>query len=174
MRSSGSRFEANKGAKRRRTTEEAMLDTAQPYHAHIDRRLRTEPIIWLVTSSATGRPHMVPMWFLWDGRMILLFSLPNTRKLRNIAANSSVVLALEAANQGYDVVIVEGRGTFSDDPLINGAMPAFVEKYVSVPRRWPPEEWAQKFSRTIQVTPTKLTAWKTKPGDPPEYRLIRF
>jgi len=150
-----------------------MLDPEKPYHAHIDRRLRTEPIIWLVTSSPSGRPHIVPMWFLWDGRMVLLFSLSNTRRLRNIAANSSVVLALEAAGQGYDVVIVEGRATFIDDPLINGAMPALVEKYSRVPRRWPPEEWAQKFSRTISVVPTKLTAWKTRPGDPPEYVSIR-
>jgi PPOX class probable F420-dependent enzyme len=151
-----------------------MLDTSQPYHAHIDHRLRGEPIIWLTTSSPAGRPHMAPMWFLWDGRTILLFSLPKTRKLRNIAANASVVLALQAADQGYDVVIVEGHGTFIDDPLLNGAMPAFVEKYASVPRRWPPEEWAQKFSRTIRVVPTKLTAWKTKPGDPPEFLSIRF
>jgi PPOX class probable F420-dependent enzyme len=150
-----------------------MLDMTQPFHAHIDRRLRSEPIIWLATSSTAGHPHIVPMWFLWDSRVILLFSLPNTKKLRNIAAKSAVVLALEAADQGYDVVIVEGRATFIDDPLINGAIPAFVEKYASVPRRWPPEEWAQKFSRTISVVPTKLTAWKTKPGDPPEYVSIR-
>jgi PPOX class probable F420-dependent enzyme len=151
-----------------------MLDLAQSFHAHVDHRLRTEPIIWLTTASASGRPHMVPMWFLWDGRSVLLFSLPNTRKLRNIAANSAIVLALEAADQGYDVVIIEGRATFIDDPLISGAMPAFVEKYASVPRRWPPEEWAQKFSCTISVAPIKLTAWKTKPGDPPEFSSIRF
>jgi PPOX class probable F420-dependent enzyme len=151
-----------------------MLDTTQPFHAQIDRRLRIEPIIWLATSSTAGRPHMVPMWFLWDGRTILVFSLPNTRKLRNITVNSSVVLALEAADQGYDVVIVEGRATFIDDPMINGAMPAFVEKYAGVPRRWPPERWAQKFSQTIRIAPTKLTAWKTKPGDPPEYGVVRF
>ena len=60
----------------------------------------TEPIIWLTTASPSGRPHMVPVWFLWNGRAILLFSLPNTRKLRDIAANPAVVLALEPADQG--------------------------------------------------------------------------
>jgi PPOX class probable F420-dependent enzyme len=150
----------------------AKLDTTQSYDAHIDKRLRTEPIIWLTTSA--GRPRMVPMWFLWDGRMILLFSLPKTRKLRDIIANSAVVLALEAADQGYDVVIIEGRATLIDDPNITGLMPAFVEKYASIPRRWPPQEWARKFSQAIRVAPTKLTAWKTKPGTPPENRSVRF
>ncbi|MBV8121234.1 MAG: hypothetical protein JO081_15015 [Alphaproteobacteria bacterium] len=32
--------------------------------------------MWLVTSSTAGRPHIVPMWFLWDSRTISLFSLP--------------------------------------------------------------------------------------------------
>jgi len=151
-----------------------MLDKAQPFHAHIDKRLRTEPIIWLTTCGLRGRPHMVPMWFLWSGREILLFSLPRTRKLRNIAANSSVVLALEAADQGYDVVIVEGRAALLDDPSTSGSMPPFVHKYEGVPRRWAPREWAQKFSQAIRVAPTKLTAWKTKPGDPPQYTSVRF
>jgi PPOX class probable F420-dependent enzyme len=151
-----------------------MLDTARPYDAHIDQRLRTEPIIWLTTASPSGRPHMAPMWFLWDGRAILLFSLPNTRKLRDIVANPAVVLALEPADQGYDVVIVEGNAMLLDDPMITGLMPEFVTKYADIPKRWPPVEWAQKFTQSIRVVPTKLTAWKTKPGVSPEHRSMRF
>jgi PPOX class probable F420-dependent enzyme len=151
-----------------------MLDASRPYDAHIDQRLRTEPIIWLTTASASGAPHMVPMWFLWDGSVVLLFSLPNTRKLRDIAANPAVVLALEPADQGYDVVIVEGKATLLGDPIITGLMPEFVTKYADVPRRWPPAKWAEKFTQAIRVAPTKLTAWKTRPGVPPEYRSMRF
>ena len=117
---------------------------------------------------------MVPMWFLWDGAVILLFSLPSTRKLRHIAANPAVVLALEAADRGYDIVIVEGEAALLDDPTVNGLMPAFVEKYRDIPRRWPPEEWAKRFTQVIQVVPTKLRAWKTRPEFPPEYTTVRF
>jgi PPOX class probable F420-dependent enzyme len=151
-----------------------MLDTTKPYDAHIDHRLRTEPIIWLTTASPSGHPHMVPMWFLWDGRSILMFSLPRTRKLRDLGVNSSVVLALEAADQGYDVVIVEGKAMLFDDPTVTGLMPAFVQKYATIARRWPPEEWAKKFTQAIRVAPMKLTAWKTRPGDPPQDRSLRF
>jgi PPOX class probable F420-dependent enzyme len=151
-----------------------MLDVARPYDAHIDHRLRTEPIIWFGTSSLPGHPHLVPMWFLWDGDRILLFSLPNTRKLSDLAANSAVVLALEAADQGYDIVILEGRATLLNDPEVTPLMPSFVAKYANIPRRWSAEEWAQKFSKTIQVIPTKLTGWITKPGFPPERRPLKF
>src|SRR6266404_1869854 len=148
----------------------AMLDIAQPYDAHIDHRLRTEPIIWFGTSTSRGQPHLVPMWFLWDGARVLLFSLPNTRKLRDVAANTAVVLALEAADQGYDIVILEGRARLLNDPDATPLMPAFIAKYADIPRRWSAEEWAQRFSKTIQVTPTKLRGWITKPGVPPEQR----
>jgi PPOX class probable F420-dependent enzyme len=151
-----------------------MLDLTQPFHAYVDGRLRAEPIIWLTTASRDGRPHIVPMWFLWDGRAVVLFSLPNTRKLRHIASNPSVSLALEAADQGYDIVIIEGRASLIEDPLITGQMPSFVAKYAGVPRRWQPPEWAEKFSETIRIIPAKLTAWKTNPSDTPQYISVLF
>jgi PPOX class probable F420-dependent enzyme len=151
-----------------------MLDLTLPFHAYIDRRLRTEPIIWLTTATRDGRTHIMPMWFLWDGRAVVLFSLPNTKKLRDIASNPSVSLALEAADQGYDIVIIEGRASLLDDPLITGQMPCFVGKYAGIPRRWEPREWAEKFSKTIRVKPTKLNAWRTNPSSTPQYISLRF
>jgi Pyridoxamine 5'-phosphate oxidase len=44
-----------------------VLDPSKPAHAHAERRLRTEPIVWLTTVRADGRPQSSPVWFLWDG-----------------------------------------------------------------------------------------------------------
>ena len=142
-----------------------MLDMSKPYHAHIDQRLRSEPIIWLGTCGKDSQPHAVPMWFLWDGQAVTLFSLPNTRKLKDLAANPRVVLTLEAADQGYDIVILEGRADLIANPEVTALMPPFVEKYATIPRRWPPDEWARIFTQPICVTPTRLTCWMTRPGD---------
>ena len=150
-----------------------MLDVSQA-HAHIDRRLRTEPIIWLGSVRPDGRPHLVPVWFLWDGLKILVFSLPNTQKVTNIRNNANVSLALDAADQGYDIVRLEGRATLLDDPEIRGTMAAFVEKYENVPRRWPAKEWAGKFSQAISIAPTRLVSWRTNPSLPPMHTTIRF
>jgi hypothetical protein len=114
------------------------------------------------------------MWFLWEGATILMFSLPNTRKLRDLVANSAVVLTLEAADPGYDVVILEGRAALLRDPAVTGMMSAIVAKYADMPRRWPPNEWAGKFSQPIRVTPIRLTSWVTKPGRPAQHRAVRF
>jgi len=149
-----------------------VLDLANDYHAHIDRRLRTEPIIWLATANTA--PHLVPMWFLWDGTDITMFSLPGTRKLRDLADNPNVSLALDAADQGYDIVTLRGRATLITDPQVTGLMPAFVEKYASIPRRWPPEEWAQRFTQAIRVAPTRLVGWMSNPSRPMRQVNIRL
>jgi nitroimidazol reductase NimA-like FMN-containing flavoprotein (pyridoxamine 5'-phosphate oxidase superfamily) len=56
--------------------------------APIDRppsdRLRDDPVVWLSSVQADGRPHLVPVWFHWDGERIVAFSKPNARKVENL------------------------------------------------------------------------------------------
>jgi hypothetical protein len=61
-----------------------------------------------------------------------------------------------------------------NDPQVTAIMPSFLVKYAEIPRRWPPEEWAKKFSQAIRVTARKLMAWITKPGAPEEHRMLDF
>jgi PPOX class probable F420-dependent enzyme len=150
------------------------LDLTKHHQAHIDRRLRTEPIIWLGSTRPDGHPHIVPVWFLWDGASILVFSLPNTQKVRNLERNPAAVLTPDAADEGYDIVMLEGRANFVDDPTMRGTMPAFVEKYVGLPRRWPVDEWAERFSAPICIAPTRLVGWIARPGVKAERTILRF
>src|SRR5438874_13807045 len=104
-----------------------MNNFAQPRKAHIEDRLRTEPIIWLSSVRPDGRPHLVPVWFLWDGKTILIFSKPRNQKLRNIEQNPNVMLALEAADQGNDIVIIEGLAELVDDPELSVTIPEYAQ-----------------------------------------------
>ena len=66
------------------------IDTSTPFGERAARRLREEPLAWLVTVSPAGQPQPSPVWFEWDASGILLYSKPDTPKLRNIAANPRV------------------------------------------------------------------------------------
>ena len=59
--------------------------------AHADRRLRTEVILWLTTVRADGQPQSSPVWFVWDGRTFLIYSLPS-QKVPNIRRSPRVSL----------------------------------------------------------------------------------
>ena len=75
----------------------------------IRRFLEAEPVVWLSTVRPDGTPHLVPIWFWWDGEALLVFSKPDAQKVRNLRANPSVMLALGDAEADFDVGLVEGR-----------------------------------------------------------------
>ena len=50
----------------------------------IQRFLETEPVVWLSSIRPDGAPHLVPIWFVWDGEAIVIRSKPAARKVRNL------------------------------------------------------------------------------------------
>ena len=84
--------------------------------ARILRFLEHEPIVWLSTVRPDGSPHLVPIWFWWDGEALLVFSKPGAQKVRNLRAKPSVMLALGDAEDDFDVGLIEGRAELLDRP----------------------------------------------------------
>ena len=68
-------------------------------------RLEEEKNIWLATVRPDGRPHLVPVWFIWEDEVVYICIFSGSVKYLNITKNSSVVLSLE---DGSSPVICEG------------------------------------------------------------------
>jgi PPOX class probable F420-dependent enzyme len=71
----------------------------------IDHFLRAFRSIWLSTTRPDGRPHAVPVWYIWDGRDLYFISGRNLQKSRNLAQQPWIVVH---AGDGDDVIILEG------------------------------------------------------------------
>ena len=138
-----------------------MLDVTTEWGQHAEQRLRTNIIGWLTTVGSDGRPYTVPVWFLWDGNTVLIFSQPEKQKVRNLRKNARVTLALDETKQGEDVVIVEGTAELLENPDINATLPAYVEKYGAMMKDMnsSPELMAADFNVGIRLTPTKFRSW---------------
>src|SRR5207248_10605972 len=78
-----------------------MSDLAKLQNPHTEERLRSEIMLWLSSVRPDGHPHLVPVWFLWNGETILIFSKPD-QKIRNLRQNPNVVVSLDTAEQGDD------------------------------------------------------------------------
>ena len=135
-----------------------MLDLTNPKNAHIDERLRTNPIIWLTTVRPDNRPHMVAVWFLWDSEKFLIFSQPNTQKLRNLRHSSHVTLALDDTHGGGDVIVIDGEAELLTDPDVNATLTGFAQKYDARLKRMGTDAatLAKSYSQGIRITPTKF------------------
>ncbi len=74
----------------------------------IVRFLEHEPVVWVSTVRPDGTPHIVPIWFWWDGEALLVFSKPDAQKIRNLRVNPAVMLALGDAEEDFDVGLIRG------------------------------------------------------------------
>jgi PPOX class probable F420-dependent enzyme len=137
------------------------LDLSKPKDAHVDARLRSEAIIWLSSVRPDGRPHLVPVWFFWDGETITFFSQPDTQKMRNLQHNPNVMLALEAADEGDDVVMIEGKAELPGTSPQTMNNPEYVKKYSAHIESMDTnaEELAASYSEVIRITPTRFIHW---------------
>src|SRR5688500_6932787 len=81
------------------------------------------------TVGPTGRPHPIAVWFWWDGDSILIYSEPETRKIRDLRQNSAVALALETREEGEAVIFFEGEAELTAEPTTALMPEGFGEKY---------------------------------------------
>jgi PPOX class probable F420-dependent enzyme len=125
-------------------------------------RLRNERILWLSTTSPDGAPHLVPVWFLWDGSAFLVFSKPHAVKVRHIAGEPRVAVALGEAEEDFDVQLVSAKARLLDRPTREILPPAMLQKY----RRQMAEigldadTFAETYSQVIRIVPTHFKPWR--------------
>lgn len=128
----------------------------------IDRLLRDEHVVWLSSVRPDGRPHLVPIWFSWDGREILIASKPNAQKVRNLRASAKVMLALGEAEDDFDVGLLEGHAELLDEPAAAVLPASHLAKY----RRQIAEiglsaaEFHATYSQVIRIVPTRCLPWQ--------------
>ena len=114
-------------------------------------RLGRELHIWLSTVRNDGRPHLVPLWFVWLEEKLYLATGSHTQKFLNLRYNQHVALSLPDAES---VVIIEGEAHVADWQTVDILADYFFHKY----------EWDFRYDdgidwRLIEVTPRKILVW---------------
>jgi PPOX class probable F420-dependent enzyme len=148
------------------------MDTTSFAAARIRGFLEREPIVWLSTVRPDGAPHLVPIWFWWDGEGILVFSKPDAQKVRNLRANPSVMLALGDPDEDFDVGLFRGRAEIVDRPTRSVLPFAHLAKYADrmAALGIDAETYAATYSQVIRIVPDVFLDWHGR-SVPPSVRL---
>ncbi len=132
----------------------------------VEKRLREEQVIWLTTVRADGTPLPTPVGFLWDGATVLMYTTPDSVKLRNIARNPHAALNLNSDEWGRKGVVLIGdiREDRATPPVIQNTV--YLEKYrASIMEKYRAaisdfqmtlESFSQKFSVPLRFTPERI------------------
>ena len=100
-----------------------------------DERLQASRNYWVATTKPDGAPHTMPVWGLWIEGALVFSTSPKSRKGRNLAHDSRVVMHVDS---GDDVVILEGEvEQIALDERIAGA---YAAKYDYRPEQGSPDE----------------------------------
>lgn len=137
------------------------LDIPAEQRAQVESRLANDVIAWLTTVRPNGMPDTVPVWFVWRDATFVIYSQPNKLKLRNLAHNPHVSLAIDDTKGGDDVVRFEGTAEVVQSQPASDQVPEYVQKYAPHIRRlgYDPKAFADSFSVPIVVTPTRYRQW---------------
>ena len=138
-----------------------MIDLATEFGARAERHLREDKVAWLVTVRPDGTPIPVPVWFLWDGRTILIYSQPRTGKLRNLGHSQRAALHLRTDEHGNDVVVLTGDAGVDPGAPRGDANPAFVEKYAALVAgmHTTVAAMAADYSVAIRIVPDRISGF---------------
>lgn len=138
-----------------------LVDTQSEFGARVMRRMDDEIVIWLTTVGNDGMPQPSPVWFLWNGETLLIFSKPHAPKVRNIARRPQVALNLNSSHDGDDVVILTGTAIVDDQPASEKEMADYIAKYAEhiVNLEMTNETFAAEYSQLLRITPHKVRGY---------------
>ncbi len=98
-------------------------------------RLAKAHSYWVSTVRPDGRPHVMPVWGLWQDDSFYFSTGTESRKARNLAANPHCVVHVEPAKEA---VIVEGVAEAVTDPaLLKRLCDVYNGKYDWDAEGWP-------------------------------------
>ena len=123
----------------------------------VQTRLKRELVIWLASVGRDGHPHVVPVWFWWDGESFLIYAVPG-QKVRDIQANHNVALHLNSDPAGDDVVRIDGTARIDPKQPPANKVAGYLRKYREHIQGigMTPQEFSGQYHFAIRVRPTRF------------------
>ena len=130
--------------------------------------LLDQPVLARIATAqlTTGQPHVVPVWFAWDGKSLWISSFSNTRKVRELYDNPlcSVLIEPSSDENKLQAVLMEGKAEIIVEPenfLVEMATRIYARYLgpdgVLAPD---PQSWMHDpLHLIIKLTPMKVYSW---------------
>lgn len=137
-----------------------------------------EPVLARIatTTPKTAQPHVVPVWYRWDGTSIWIHGYGSTRKFNDLRSNPKCSIVVDRADSGVDfwAVVFEGEAELIVEPrqLVHEVAAQIYLRYIGeeglrdpIPQSWIHDEE----SMLIKLTPSRTTTWYSTYTPPPTH-----
>jgi nitroimidazol reductase NimA-like FMN-containing flavoprotein (pyridoxamine 5'-phosphate oxidase superfamily) len=99
-----------------------------------------------------GTPRIIPIWFHWTGREVVLCSPPNAPKVKALGLESKVAITIDT--ESWPAKVLSIRGT-ARSKMIDGEMaeyPALTMKYLGDGAEAWRKQYAALFPRVLRIS----------------------
>jgi nitroimidazol reductase NimA-like FMN-containing flavoprotein (pyridoxamine 5'-phosphate oxidase superfamily) len=115
----------------------------------------------------TLQPHVVPVWYAWDGTNLWINTFRSTRKVKDLQKNALVSVVVDNATplDGLSAVILEGKAEIVDLPRaeLEEKITWIYIRYLGTEgvKAADPQSWIKDPDAIlIKLSPTWVKSWK--------------
>lgn len=132
--------------------------------AEMDAFLAQPALARIATVRPDGRPHVVPIWFWWDGTSIYMETPPTFVKARNLKQNPNCAISIDITEGGlrFKAVILEGQVELIEDrTFVLDMVTRIYTKYLGVEgaQSPTPQRMINSEHVIIKMTPARILTW---------------
>jgi PPOX class probable F420-dependent enzyme len=92
-------------------------------------KLRGDLVAWLTTIRPDGSPAVRPVWFVWCNPEILVYSEPETYKVRHLERDARASVHFNTDDEGGSVVVLDVEGSVEHDAPKPSDCEGYLGKY---------------------------------------------
>ncbi len=127
-----------------------------------------EPVLarLATTNPNTMQPHVVPVWFMWDGQCVWISSFISTRKIRELQRNPQGAVLIESKQEGgkLTAVLLEGPVELVSEPRVEVSKIAsrIYVRYLGPAgvKEAEPQSWLNDPENLlVKLTPKRIISW---------------
>jgi PPOX class probable F420-dependent enzyme len=124
-----------------------------------------EPILARIATIRGDRPHVVPVWFYWDGESIWIETGLNFQKHKNLMRNPQCTIAIDVTEGGlrFKGVILEGVADLITEPddFVRQTVVRIYTKYLGTEgiQAATPQRMINAPHVIIKLTPEQISTW---------------
>ncbi len=130
----------------------------------VEEFLTAERTCRVATVSRDGRPHVAPLWFVWDGTSLWLNSVVRSQRWTDLERDPRIAVVIDAGVEFSELRGVEVSGavvpvgdiprTAAPHPAVAACEQLFARKYTGSDEFTPDGRHAW-----LRLTPDKLVSW---------------
>jgi nitroimidazol reductase NimA-like FMN-containing flavoprotein (pyridoxamine 5'-phosphate oxidase superfamily) len=149
--------------------EDRMLANLSPEKKAMAEALLSQPVLARIATAnlRTGQPHLVPLWFLWDGESIWISGFRSTRKFRELLENPKCAVLVEPADpkaSKIQAVLFEGAAEVVMAPrqLVEEMSTRIYLRYLGEEgvKAADPQSWIHDAENlVVRLTPQRVFTW---------------